>query len=68
MQWKAPTPAEVQSALQALTRRQLTLLSERSGAHFGTLMKIRSGDTREASLSTVNAITPHIKQVARIKR
>ena len=60
MQKAIPSIAEVRERLAALTRPQLVELSEKTGAPFHTLLKIRRGETLDPRLETVRAVWPHI--------
>jgi len=60
MRSKFPTPDEVRGKLQGLDRASLKSLSDSARVPFTTLLKIRSGETRDPQLSTVTAIWPEL--------
>ena len=58
-----PSPGDVRARLQTLGRSQLIALSERTGAPFTTLWKIRSGETADPRIETVRAIWPELSEI-----
>jgi predicted transcriptional regulator len=55
-----PSAAELQTMLQPLRTGDLTRISKASGVPFGTLWKVRSGETTNPGIETVRRFLPHI--------
>lgn len=56
-----PASPEVRSALKALTYEQLARLATLADVGFGTLVKIRSGTTKNPGIDTVRKFLPHLR-------
>lgn len=63
MEHAMPSATEVRALLQPLTRGALVRLGECSGVPFHTLVKIRSGETKNPGIDTVRAFLPHVEAV-----
>ena len=59
-----PSALHVRAWLLPLTTPQLQRLSDLSGVPFGTLWKIRSGDTEDPRIETVRRIAAHRNEAA----
>lgn len=55
-----PSPAQVRRALARLDRQGVLALAQKSGVPFGTLNKIRRGETTDPHLSKVHAFWRHV--------
>lgn len=64
MNTKIPSAATVRALLEPLTNSQLQTLAKRSGVPFGTLWKVRSGETSDPRLETVRKVLAHIRKAA----
>jgi transcriptional regulator with XRE-family HTH domain len=56
-----PSVSEVQAWLKPLSEKQVATLAKFSGVGFGTLSKIRRGQTANPGLETVRRFVPYIK-------
>lgn len=61
MQTDIPSIQQIQAVLQALPKGELTRISRESGVPFGTLWKVRSGETPNPGIETVRSFMPHIQ-------
>ena len=61
-----PSALRVRAWLLPLGKTQLQRLAELSGVPFGTLWKIRSGDTKDPRIETVRQIAPHVSAAGRV--
>ena len=61
-----PSALRVREWLQPLAKPQLQRLADLSGVPFGTLWKIRSGDTKDPRIETVRQIAPHVSEAAKV--
>ena len=59
-----PTPEELRNLLAILRHAELQRLSKVSGVPFGTLWKVRVGDTQNPGIATVRAFYPHALRIA----
>ena len=55
-----PSATEVQQRLAAYDYRRLQALASKSGVPFHTLLKIRSGETKNPGIQTVRAFVVHM--------
>jgi len=55
-----PSISELQALLQPLRTGDLNRISQASGVPFGTLWKVRSGETTNPGIETVRRFLPHI--------
>lgn len=62
MQTEIPSIQQIQAVLQALPKGELTRISRDSGVPFGTLWKVRSGETPNPGIETVRSFLPHLPQ------
>ena len=59
-----PSPDELRQVLANLTRQDLEKLSRLSGVPFGTLWKVRTGETPNPRVATVRAFWPYALRMA----
>lgn len=55
-----PSASELQALLQPLRTGDLARISKASGVPFGTLWKVRSGETTNPGIETVRRFLPHV--------
>lgn len=60
-----PSALHVRAWLLPLAKGQLQRLSDLSGVPFGTLWKIRSGDTEDPRIETVRKIAAHLSEATK---
>ena len=60
-----PSALHVRAWLLPLANGQLQRLSDLSGVPFGTLWKIRSGDTEDPRIETVRKIAAHLGEASK---
>lgn len=58
--------AEVVGQLVDLTQSQIRVLSEKSGVPYGTIMKIRLGETLNPGIETIRAFVPFIPKKKKV--
>lgn len=63
-----PPLQDIRLQLQALRFADLEVLAQRSGVGFGTLMKIRAGQTPNPGIETVRKFIHHLPRAAVAKR
>jgi predicted transcriptional regulator len=61
-----PSALHVRAWLLPLAKPQLQRLSDLSGVPFGTLWKIRSGDTEDPRIETVRRIAAHLGDATKV--
>jgi predicted transcriptional regulator len=59
-----PSALSVRERLRQLRPAELVRLSDRSGVPHATLMKIRTGQTRNPGIETVLQFLPHLDSMA----
>ena len=57
-----PSALQVRAWLLPLDSKQLQRLADLSGVPFGTLWKVRSGDTKDPRIETVRQIGMHLTE------
>ena len=55
-----PSAAELRAMLSLLGHAQMQQMASCSGVPFGTLWKLRSGETADPRLETVRSLLPHL--------
>ena len=65
MNKQLPTAENVRAWLVPLSRAQLLMLSDLSGVPFGTIWKIKDGQTKDPRIETVRAIAMHLGKAAK---
>lgn len=63
MNTNIPSAREVRERLRALRPAELVRLSDRSGVPHATLMKIRTGQTKNPGIETVLQFMPHLAEM-----
>lgn len=66
MSTNIPSALHVRAWLLPLEKQQLQRLSGLSGVPFGTLWKIRSGDTEDPRIETVRKISVHLEAASQV--
>ncbi len=62
MEHAMPSAEDVRAQLQPLDRAALIRLGQRSCVPFHTLVKIRSGETKNPGIDTVRAFLPYVEE------
>ena len=68
MKSQIPPLQDIRQRLQALRFVDLEAVAQRSGVGFGTLMKIRTGQTPNPGIETVRTFIAHLPAAPRVKR
>ncbi len=68
MKSQIPPLQDIRQCLQALRFVDLEAVAQRSGVGFGTLMKIRTGQTPNPGIETVRKFIAHLPAAPRVKR
>lgn len=64
MNTNIPSAHDVRERLRRLRPAELVRLSDRSGVPHATLMKIRTGQTKNPGIETVLQFLPHLPELA----
>lgn len=61
-----PSAAEIAQRLAPMKYPQIQRLADLSGVPFHTLLKIRSGETRNPGVETVRSFMPHLSEAEQV--
>ena len=62
-----PSAADLRQLLLAMGHAQVQQIALQSGVPFGTVWKLRSGETDNPRLETVRSLLPHLRSAAAAK-